>query len=75
MMEIFFDIIPQHLIRIEIRRIIKHIQTFGAALKTFAIPKIALAVIIDNKMDFLAIMISQKTNQPMLYWREKTRKV
>ena len=33
MIEIFLNIIPQHLIRTGIRRIIKHIQTFGVALK------------------------------------------
>ena len=32
-MEIFLNIIPQHFIRTENRRIIKHVQTFGAALK------------------------------------------
>ena len=26
-------------------------------------------------MDFTANMISQKTNQPMLYWSEKAKKV
>ena len=32
-MEIFLNIIPQHFTRTEIRRIIKYIQTIGAALK------------------------------------------
>ena len=31
-MEIFLIIVPQHFPRTEIRRIIKHIQIFGAAL-------------------------------------------
>ena len=45
-MEIFLNIIPQHFIRTEIRGIIKHIQTFGAALKTFEISKIAISIVI-----------------------------
>ena len=69
MMKTFLNVIPQHFIRTEISRIIKHIQTFGDALKTFAISKITIAIVIilDNKMNFTAIMISQKTNQPMQY--------
>ena len=74
-MEIFLNIIPQHLIHIEIRRIVKYIQTFGTVLKNICKIKIAIAVFIDNKMDFIAIMTSQKTNQPMPYWSEETRKV
>ena len=31
--------------------------------------------ILDNKMDFTAIMIPQKTHQPMQYWSEKIRSV
>ena len=64
MIEIFFNIIP-HFICTEIRRIIKHIQTFGAALKTFSISKIAIVIILDNKMDFTAAIIPQKPNQLM----------
>ena len=45
-MEIFVNIIPQHFIRTKNRRIIKYIQTFGAALKKFAILKIATAIAI-----------------------------
>lgn len=39
--------------------------------------KIAMAIMIslDNKIDFTATMITQKTNQPMQYWGEKMRKV
>ena len=33
MIEIFLNIIPQHFIRTEIRRIVKYIQTIGAAFK------------------------------------------
>ena len=57
--------------------IIKNIKTFGAALTTLSISKVAIAIVIilDNKMDFTAIMIPQKTNQPMQYSREKIRKV
>ena len=70
MMERFLNIIPQHLIRTEIRRIntFKHSEL---PWKTFAISKIAIAIIFYNKMDFTAIMVLQKTNQPMLYWIEK----
>ena len=32
-------------------------------------------IILDNKIDFTAIMIPQKTNQTMQYWSEKVRKV
>ena len=30
-----------------------------------------LALFIDNKTDFKAIMLSQNTHQPMQYWVEK----
>ena len=77
MMEIVLNIIPQHFIHTEMKEIIKNIQTFAAALKKFVISKIGIAIVIilDNKMDFTAIMIPQKTNQPMQYWRKKIRKV
>ena len=74
MMEIFLNIIPQHLICTEIRWISKHIQTFGAALKNFCNIKNCYCWYF-NKMDFTAIMVAQKTNQPILYCSEKTKKV
>ena len=54
-MEIFLNIIPQHFIRTEIRRIIKHIQRFGAALKTFCNNKNCYCYC--DYSDFTAIMI------------------
>ena len=60
MMKIILNVLPQHFIPNEIRRVIKHIQTFGAALKNC----FAIVLIFDNKMDFTAIMIPQKINQP-----------
>ena len=75
-MEIFLNIIPQHFIRTEIRRIIKYIQTIGAALKKFfQYQKLLLLLFQIMKWVFTAIMIPQKTNQPMQYWSEKIRKM
>ena len=73
MMEIFLNIIPQRFIRTENRRIIKHIQTFGAALKNIC--NIKNCYCYCDYCDFTAITIPQKTNQPMQYWSEKIRKV
>ena len=39
----------------------------------FAKSKVAIAISLNNKMDFTAIMIPQKTNQQMQYWSEKIR--
>ena len=64
-MEIFLNIIPQHFIPTKIRRIIKHIQTFRAALKN--IFNIKNCYCYCNDCDFTVIMILQKTNQPMQY--------
>ena len=73
MMEIFLYIIPQRFICTENRRIIKHIQTFGAALKNIC--NIINCNCYCDYCDFTAIMIPQKTNQPMQCWSEKIRKV
>ena len=73
MMEIFLNIIPPHFIRTEIRRIIKDIQKFGAALKNIC--NIQNCHCYRDYCDFTAIMIPQKTNQPIQYCIEKARKV
>ena len=72
-MEIFLNIIPQHFICTEIRRIIKHIQRFGAALKNIC--NIKNCYCYHDYCEFTAIMSPQKTNQPIQYLSEKARKV
>ena len=67
MMEIFLNIIPHHSICTEIRRIVKHVQILGAALKN-------TKNCYCDYCDFTAIMISQKTDHPIQYWSEKIRK-
>ena len=71
-MEIFVNIIPQHFVRTKNRRIIKYIQTFGAAFKKIC--NIKNCYCYCDCCDFTAIMIPQKTYQPMQYWSEKIRK-
>ena len=72
-MEIFLNIIPQSFIRTENRRIMKHIQTVGAALKNIC--NIKNCCCYCDYCGFTAIMIPQKTNQQMQYWSEKIRNV
>ena len=72
MTEIFLNIIPRF-IRTENKRIVKHIQTFGAAFKN--ISNIKNCYCYCDYCDFTAIMIPQKSNQPMQYWSEKIRTV
>ena len=64
-MEIFLNIIPQHVICTENIRIIKHIQTIGAALKNICNIKNCYWYL--DYCDFTSIMILQKTNQLMQY--------
>ena len=70
MREMFLSIIQLRFICTEIRTNIKNTQTLGAALKKIVI---AFVIILANKMEFTAIMIQQKINQPMQYWREKIK--
>ena len=72
MREMFLSIIQLRFICTEITTNIKNIQTFRVALKKIVI---AFVIILANKMEFTAIMIQQKINQPMQYWREKIKKV
>ena len=71
-MKILFNII-EHFIRTENRRIIKYIQTFGAALKNIC--NIKNCYCYSDYCDFTAIMSPQKTNQTMQHWSKKIRKV
>lgn len=66
---IFLSIIlQQFLFALKLEELINIFKHSELLQKTFAISKTAIVIILDNKLDFIAIIILQETHQLMQNW-------